>query len=446
MPSTDFEVIVIGTGVAGQTVAEELGEAGRRVAVVERREVGGTCSLRGCQPKKVLVSGVEPVERARSQAGHGPSGSFAVDWRDLMAFKHELTDPSSGHITSALEASGATILRGEARFVDGSTLAIGDERYTPAHIVVATGARPAQLRMVGEELLSTSETFLSAETLPERVVFVGGGYIAFEFAHIANAAGSRVSILHRSDEVLGGFDRDLARMLARGYGEIGIDVQVNAQVAMVRQAGGALEAVLGDGTSVPADMIVHAAGRVPDIDALQLDEGSVRWGRHGVEVDESLRSVTNPIVWAAGDSASLGLPLTPVGVNQARVIVRNILDPGSARFEPSVTPSVVFSDPPLATVGLGEVEARERGLDVEVKFSDTSQWASSRRVGDRVSGAKVVLDRERGRILGAHLLGHHAEETVNLFAAIITAGMTADEVRGSIWGYPSAASEIVYLV
>lgn len=441
-----FDVIVIGTGVAGQTAASELAEAGKRVAVVDRREFGGTCALRGCEPKKVLFTVAEAAERAGAQAGNGVSGSSCVDWRSLVAFKRTFTDPVPARIEMWLDGTGAVPLHGPARFVSEDTVVVGDVRYTAEHFVVATGAAPRDLGIPGAELVTDSEGFMEAEALGDRVAFIGGGYISFEFAHIAAAAGAQAIILHRGARVLEGFDPDLADMLARAYASAGIEIRTGAAVAEVRSAREGLEIVCANGDVVACSMAVHGAGRVPDLKGLELEAGGIAYGPRGIETDTSMRSTTNPRVFATGDAAALGVPLTPVGISQARIAVANILAPGSAAFAPVVTPSVVFSYPPLASVGLTEQQAEEAGLDVEVRLSDMSGWASSRRVGLRVAGAKTIVERGSGRIVGAHLLGHGADETVNVFAAAITGGLTAADLKGTLWAYPTASSEIVYLL
>jgi glutathione reductase (NADPH) len=245
--------------------------------------------------------------------------------------------------------------------------------------------------------------------------------------------------------VLGGFDPDLAGMLADSYRKAGIDVRTNAPVQAVVEEAGALAVVLKDGTRLPADMVVHGAGRVPDLAALDLDAAGVAFGRRGIEVDQHLRSVSNPRVWAAGDAADRGLPLTPVGTIEGRVLARNLLGEDAA-YAPAVTPSVVFSDPPLASVGLTEAQAAEQGLDVQASLVDRTQWASSLRVGDRVAGGKVLVDKGTQRIVGAHLLGHHADEVINVFATAMVAGLTAADLKAMPWAYPTGGWEIGYLI
>lgn len=441
-----FDVIVIGTGVAGQTAAGELSMAGRKVAVVDKREFGGTCALRGCEPKKVLYSAAEVAERAHGQAGGGVSGAVAIDWPSLVAFKRTFTDPMSPMIEKGLVDGGVTAIHGDARFVAPDSIQVGDARYSAEHFVLAPGALPIPLNILGDEFVLESEQFMASETLGSRVVFIGGGYISFEFAHIAAAAGAKATILHRSAQVLKEFDPDLAEMLVRGYRNVGIDVRTDAPATAVRRIGVGLEVVLGDGTAVECDMVVHGAGRAPDLAGLDLETGGVAYGRHGIEVDSSMRSTTNPRVFAAGDAASIGAPLTPVGIAQARVALANILESGSATFAPRAVPSVAFSDPPLSSVGLTEAQASAAGLDVEAKLTDTSMWASSRRTGVLVSGAKTIVERGTGRIVGAHLLGHNAEEVINVFAAAMMAGLAASDLKSAIWAYPTGGSDIVYML
>lgn len=443
---SDFDVIVIGTGVTGQTAAEELAAGGKRVAIVDRREYGGTCILRGCEPKKVLFTAAEVVERADAQRGRGPSGALRLDWPSLIAFKREFTEPAPGGVEKALSDAGVSTLHGEARFADTDTLLIEGVRQRAEHIVVASGARPLPLGIAGEEFMLSSEGFMASGHLGERIVFIGGGYISFEFAHIATAAGAHVTICHRGSRVLRGFDQDLAAMLVEGYRKAGIGVRTEAPVRAVVKDGEALTVVLEDGTQMPSDMVVHGAGRVPDIEALDLETGGVGFGPRGIAVDDHLRSITNARVWAAGDAADRGLPLTPVGITQARVVARGILGDGDAAYDPVVTPSVVFSDPPLAAIGLTEAQATATGIDVAAPLLDTTAWAASRRVGARVSGAKVVVERATGRIAGAHLLAHHAEEVINVFAAAMVGGLTAADLKAMPWAYPTGGWDIVNLL
>lgn len=440
-----FDVIVIGTGVAGQAAASELAAAGTSVAITDVREYGGTCSLRGCEPKKTLYTAAEVVERSRSQMGNGLEGALHLDWSSLMAFKRSFTEPVPAHIEEWLSGAGVTLLHGPARFDGPGTLDIGGASYSADRIIVATGATPRPLRIPGEEYVLDSEDFLAAERVGRSVVFVGGGYVSFEFAHIAASAGAKVTILHRGSRVLEAFDPDLAGMLASGYRSAGIDVFTEAAVIEVRDDGGAFTVVCEQGLRVTAETVVHGAGRVPAISGLGLEAAGIVHGRGGIEVDNRMRSVGNERVYAVGDAAAAGAPLTPVAIAQARVAVADVLEPGSAEFAPPVTPSVVFSDPVLASVGMTVEQARAQDIEAEAKFTDTSGWAASRRIGQRVSGAKTVVERGSGRIVGAHLLGHSAGDVINVFAVAMACGQTASDLKRAIWAYPTGASEIPYL-
>ena len=440
-----FDVIVVGTGVAGQTAVGELVAAGKRVAVVDKREFGGTCALRGCEPKKVLFAAAEAVERVNAQGGNGVAGEVAIDWPSLIAFKRTFTDAVPRETEEWLAAAGAVLLHGLAQFDSAETIRVGEALYAADHFVIAAGAVPRGLGIPGAELVVDSEGFMELETLPARVVFIGGGYISLEFAHVAAAAGARIVILHRGSRILEGFDPDLVDMLAGGYEDAGIEIRTGVSVTEVRRRGAVLELVCDTGDVISCDLAVHGAGRVPDLEGLRLDVAGIAHGPRGIEVDGRMRSTTNPRVFAVGDVAASGIPLTPVGIAQAMIAAANILRPGTATFALEVTPSVVFSNPPLASVGLTESQARERGLDVEVKLSDTSGWASSRRVGQRVSGAKTIVERGTDRVVGAHVLGHGADEVINVFAAAMLGGLTATALRSGVWAYPTAGSDIAYL-
>lgn len=434
---SDYDVIVIGAGTSGQTVAEDCAKGGLRVAVVDRREYGGTCARRGCIPKKVLVAASEAVGRVEGMAGHGITGEVAIDWPALIAWKRTFTDPVPEGIEAWFTDLDVAQLHGTARFLGERELDIDGERVSAERIVVATGSRPRRLGIPGEELVIDSEAFMELDDLPRRVLFVGGGYVSFEFAGLARRAGAEVTIVHRSETLLSGFDPQLAGMLVERYRGLGIEIETGLPVVAVERAGGAFVVRAGD-HAFETDLVVHGAGRVPDIADLDLEAGGVTFGPRGVEVDERLRSTSNPHVSAVGDAAALGLPLTPVGVAEGRIAAADILG-GDVAFDAAVTPSVVYSDPPLAKVG---VDAGRK--DLSERFFDTSGWFAQRRVGQTHAGVRILTDRETDVVFGAHLLGPDAEEVVNVFALAIRKGATLEELRRTLWSYPTSASDIVY--
>ncbi|HEY3356451.1 MAG TPA: NAD(P)/FAD-dependent oxidoreductase, partial [Polyangia bacterium] len=304
MRRTAFDLVVIGSGVAGSTVAQRCREAGWSVAVVDSRPFGGTCALRGCEPKKVLYEVTEAAERARRLGDKGlrPVG-LAIDWPALARFKRTFTDPVTPARERAFSEAGIAVIHGRARFVRPTALRVGEDELDARHVVVAAGARPAELPLEGHEHLAPSDTFLELEQLPARLVFVGGGYVSFELAHVAVRAGAQVTLLHRSRRPLAGFDPDLVARLVEHSRQLGIDVVLEAEAQAIRPAadGYAVLARTPAGTrTVAADLVVHGAGRVPDIDDLDCAVGGVERDRRGVVVDDHLQSVSNPVVYAAG--------------------------------------------------------------------------------------------------------------------------------------------------
>jgi glutathione reductase (NADPH) len=446
-----FDLVVIGTGGGGSTVAHKCRKAGWEVAIIDSRPFGGTCALRGCDPKKVLVGAAELIDWNQRMEGKGVSAESAkIDWPELMRFKKTFTEPVPGNTEKSFAKAGITAFRGRAHFLDKTTLKSGDDTLSARFVHIAAGAKPANLSIPGEEYLTTSTEFLELEKLPERIVFVGGGYIAFEFAHIASRAGAQVQILHRGARPLEGFDPDLVDMLVEATRDLGVDLQLNTSVESIEKDGDRFvvkTSAENSKQSFEADMVVHSAGRVPDIDDMNLEAAGIERGKKGILVNEYLQSVSNPLVYAAGDAAaSGGLPLTPVATMEGHVVASNLLKGNHRRPDNTGVSTVVFTLPPLSSVGLREDEATKQGLKFKVKHEDTSGWYSSRRIGLKYSGYKTLVEEDTGRILGAHLLGAHAEEVINIFALAVRSGLKAEVLKTMIYAYPASASDISYML
>lgn len=449
----DVDLVVIGAGTGGVSVARACASEGWTVAIVDELPYGGTCALRGCDPKKMLVGVTEAGDWARRMRGRGLRlEDLSVDWSEMMAFKRTFTDEMPHRIEEGLRERGVETLRGAAAFVGPDEVRVGDRIIRARYVHVATGARPRTLGIAGEELVSTSTDFLELERLPDRIVFIGGGYISFEFAHIAKRAGaSSVTIVHRGERALEQFDPDLVDLQTARTRELGVDIVLGAQVTAVEQGDHRFvvrfDSASGGGT-VMADLVVHGAGRVPDIDTLDLEAAGVEFGSRGIAVNRSMRSVSNAAVFAAGDAADTGAPaLTPVSANEARVAFKNLLAEKDVRtMDYPPIPSVVFTVPPLARVGMLESEAAEAGLDVEVRHRETGDWYSSIRVGETHTAYKALVEKGSKRIVGAHVMGPGAEEQINLLAMAMRAGMTANDVKGVVFAYPSFASDLGSMV
>jgi glutathione reductase (NADPH) len=447
----EYDVVVIGTGVAGSDIAWHCRKAGMRVAIADCRDYGGTCALRGCVPKRVLAGAAAAAARVRDQQGNGIRGEVAIDWPRLVAFERTFTDPVPQRKEGGFREAGIHTYHGLARFVGPGRVAIGDDTLTARHIVVAAGAHPRPLEIPGADLMTLSDDFFYLEMLPERIVFVGGGYISFEFAHVAAAAGSAVTILQRSGRVLSGFDPDIVDRLVLASEEIGIDVQVNMPLLSVERNAAGLRVRAGregEAKTFDADMVVHGAGRVSATEALDLAAGNVETDGRGIVVDEYLRSVSNPTVYVAGDANAGSPQLTPVAVMDAHIVVDNILGGNARVADYSVVPSAVFTTPPLASVGLTEEAAKEKGIPYVVNAGDLSRRFTNRSIGQKHVGYKLLLDEDSRRILGAHLIGPHVEEVINIFALAIRHNLTADDLTLDAipWAYPSSTYDIIHMV
>ena len=444
-----YDLVVVGTGVTS-AVASRCREAGWSVAVVDSRPFGGTCALRGCVPKKILVGAADAVQAARDLADKGvPAGTLTIDWPSLMRFKRSLVDPTTERTEQAWAKIGVEQFHGRARFVDSTTLVVGADRLTGRRVLVAAGAKPAPLTFPGADRLATSDEFLNLDDLPPRIVFVGGGYIAFEFAHVAARAGVAVTILHRGARPLDAFDPDLVDLLVRRTRDLGIRVELDTEVRGV-DAHADHVTVLGVRGGQPrrfeTDLAVHAAGRVPDIDDLDLDAGGVKRDQRGIVVNDYLQSVSNPAVYAGGDAAANGPPLTPKADHDAAVLTTNFLEGNRRMVRYDGFASAVFSVPPLAAAGLTEAAARAAGHRFRTRWEDTSSWFHTRRVGETTAAFKVLVEDGSDRILGAHLLGPHADETINLFAVAIRLGIPASELRQGLFAYPTFGSDVRFMV
>ena len=446
-----FDVVVIGTGEAASAVASRCRSAGWQVAVIDSRPFGGTCALRGCDPKKVLVGAAETVDWVRRMKGNGiRAEEIRIDWQELMRFKRSLTEPVPKNREEGFAKAGIATFHGRARFVGPSSVQVNDDVLEGRYVVIAAGQKPADLKIPGTEHLTTSEQFLELDELPKRILFIGGGYIAFEFAHVAVRAGAQVTIAHRGPRPLRRFDPDLVDQLVKTSRELGVDLQLGTEVIGVDKSAGQLAvraSASGQQRTFEADMVVHSAGRVPEIDDMNLDAAGVAWDGQAVKVNEFLQSVSNPSVYAAGDAAaSGGPPLTPVASYQGIVVAANLLKGNSQKPNYLGIPTVVFAIPPLAAVGLSESGARTQALKFKVTKEMTSNWYSSRRVAEKYSGFKVLVEEGTDRIVGAHLLGSESEEVINLFGVAIRSGMRAADLKHMLYTYPTRGSDVPYML
>ena len=447
----EYDLLVIGTGVAGSDIAWHCRAAGMRVAITDSRDYGGTCALRGCVPKRVLAGAAAAVARIRDLSGRGVPGEVSIDWPQLVAFERTFTDPVPRRKEESFRRAGIHTYHGSARFAGENRVAVGGDTLTARYIAIAAGAHPRPLDVPGADLVTPSDDFFYLEALPGRIVFVGGGYISFEFAHVAARAGSATTILQRDGRVLTGFDPDIVDRLVLASKEIGIDVQVHMPLVSVERTAAGLRVRArraGEEKVFDADLVVHGAGRVPAIEGLDLAAGNVETDRRGIAVNEYLQSVSNPAVYVAGDANRASPQLTPVAVRDAHIVVDNILHGNVRTADYSVVPSVVFTTPPAASVGLTEAAAKEKGIPCIVNAGDLSGRFTNRSIGEKHVGYKLLVDGDSRRVLGAHLIGPHVEEVINVFALAIRHDLTVDDLALDAipWAYPSSVYDIIHMI
>lgn len=448
-----FDLLVIGSGPSGGRVAKKCAEAGWKVGLAESRDFGGNCALRGCNPKKVLVRAAELVDWAtRSDGRLCQSNGIRIDWKQLSAFMREFTESVPAKSREKFQSSGIQLFSESPRFIGPDRLKIGNEIVTSKKMLIAVGSRPRSLDFPGSQHVLTSDQFLELNTLGDHILFIGGGYISLEFAHVVNRAGSNVTIVERGKLPLKSFAPSLVECLVDRSRKSGIDFRFESSVnEIVKQPGGKLRVSIQSDEGhelIEVDCVVHGAGRIPNLDELDLKKGEVEFSdEQGVTVDKYLRSPTNPDIFATGDCAATGQPgLTPIANQDAFAVTRSLLGEELCQPDYGAIPSVVFTIPALAKVGLTEESAATNGLKFRMEEGDWSQSGSVRKVCETHARYKLLIDEDSDRILGAHLLGPAAAETINLFALAINHQLTTKDLKSVLFAFPTFAADVRTMV
>lgn len=439
------DVLVIGTGTAGFTLALACRKAGKQVAVVDSKPFGGTCGQRGCEPEKYLVTAAEVVQLSQQMSEIGIHPPARMDWPALIRAKSAFSDQVPERTERALEEAGVDAFFGTARFLSPEEVIIGDDtRVRAGAVVIATGAQPNRLDFPGAEVVIGTTQFFELTAVPRRIVFIGGGCLSLSLAHAARAAGASVIILQRGDRILKKADAELAARLMKSAQALGITIVTGITACMAEMHAGHLITYgkAGCAEAFHSDLIVNTTGRFADLESLDLEAGDVAHTERGIAVNEFLQSTSNPRVWAIGDVCDSPHHLTSVADMEAEVAAANILGGKVQRPDYQAVPSVVSSQPPLAWVGMTEQQARESGKPFRVNRGSMDEWPSSRRIGQKFAFYKVLLEAESGKILGAHIFGHNAGETINIFALAMRFGLTNEDLMKVLWAYPTDASDL----
>ncbi|HWM61807.1 MAG TPA: glutathione-disulfide reductase [Rhizomicrobium sp.] len=450
MTQYDYDLFVIGGGSGGVRASRMAALAGARVALAEEWRMGGTCVIRGCIPKKLLVYASQFSENVKDAAGYGwDFGDARFDWPTLIANKDKEIARLEGLYTANVEKAGVTIYQDRAVFEDPHTLLLlnAGKRITADKILIATGNRPTREMgtshvIPGGDLCITSDEAFHLEKLPKRILIAGGGYIALEFAHIFHGLGSHVSLIYRGDKPLRGFDDDMRDALVESMKQRGLEVLLGCEFTKVEKRGQSLHAETSKGDVIECDQIMLAIGRMPNTLALHVDKAGVELGKRGeVTVDDYSRT-SAPHIYAVGDVTDR-VQLTPVAIHEAMCFVETTFKNNPTKPDHLHVPSAVFTTPELACVGLSEQKALLMGHSIDVyksTFKPLLHTLGGRPVRTHM---KLIVDSRTDKVLGCHIFGDHASEIIQVVVVCLKMGATKADFDGTMALHPTAAEELV---
>jgi glutathione reductase (NADPH) len=448
-----FDVIVIGTGTAGQTAAFDLAAEGFRVAIAENSpNPGGVCALKGCQAKKWFYETMEISARSGHMQGKGVTDLPRFSWEQVLKEKNRFTSKIPESTTAGLKGADIAYLTGQAQFVDTRTLRIDNHDYHARYVIVAAGAIPGELPIDGAKHLITSDDFLDLTALPRRIAFIGGGFISFEFAHFAARLGSiagHVHILEAGERPLGPFDKDLVTQLVKASEADGIQVRTNVSVTSVTKNGDEYTVHFKSGPPLVVDQVVNSAGRIPNIEPLALDAAGIKSSRRGIDVNPAMQT-SIPSIFAIGDCADTVM-LARVADMEAHVAARAVLAMENGSDLPAMdyraVPAVLFTYPQLGMVGKTEETLQKENTPYWKSYETDLGWPTYRRIGMKHAAYKILVD-ENGYILGAHFLGDNTTGLVNTFKQAMLDNAPVKKVKQDhiMSPYPSRESDILYML
>jgi glutathione reductase (NADPH) len=448
--NTHYDVIILGTGNAGMAAAGAAHAAGKSVALIEARDVGGTCAIRGCVPKKVLVAAAQVLDSIdRAGAHHIDVEPPKLNWRKLIEREQSFVAGVPDEFRQSLENRGMTLIEGRARFVGAREISVNGTTFSADKIVIATGSITRELPIPGWEHTITSDDILLLDDQPASLTFIGGGVIAMEFSHVFARAGTKVTILEAMPNLLPRMDADVVAKLQEESERLGIQFVTGVKINGIKPSENGFEVSYekdGETVTNQAPIIANGTGRVADVLGLDLETAGIAHDGGRIQVTEHLRSTTNADVYVAGDALWSTAQLSPVASYEGRIVGHNLVNGDSRTTDYSSLPSAVYTVPALASVGMSVDEATQKGLNFEIKINDMTSWRSARTYAETTAFAKVLVEKGTGKILGAHMVGHGAEEVIHQFSFAIKHGLTATDLGETIYAYPTFSSDLKFLV
>jgi glutathione reductase (NADPH) len=447
MPTSfDFDLLVIGAGSGGVRTARVAASKGKRVAIAEVSDLGGTCVNVGCVPKKLFVYASQFPELFQASQGYGwhQNHSASFDWNTLRENKNTEISRLNGIYQKLLNNSGATIIQGRAKIEAPQRVSINGVDYTAEKILIATGGWPFIPDIPGKEFAISSNEIFSLEQLPKKAVIVGGGYIAVEFAGILNGLGVETELIYRGNQLLKTFDHDCSVKVTEGMIDKGVRVHLNTHVISISKRQQSLSVRLNEDNTIATDMVLYATGRIANTDGLGLENTVVTLGPNkAIVVDDNYRT-KEPSIYAIGDVIDR-IQLTPVAIKEAMVLIKHLYAENNDSVDYTNIPTAVFSQPELATVGLNEEQAKLQYNEIQIYRSDFKPMFETLGQGSERTFIKMIVDKATDRVLGCHMVGHHAAEIIQGIAIAIKAGATKSQFDATIGIHPSTAEEFVTL-
>ncbi|MEO6346278.1 MAG: NAD(P)/FAD-dependent oxidoreductase [Aquaticitalea sp.] len=443
--SKHYDVFVIGTGIAGQTAAKTCAKNGMKVAMADNRPFGGTCALRGCDPKKVFYEFTSLVDKSQRLKNIGVSKPPKIKWKDVQNFKSSFTNPIPENTEKNLAELGIDCYHQSPIFQSKNEILVEGELISADTFVIATGQIPRDLDIEGKEYLKISDDVLNLNKIPKSAIFIGSGYVGIEFACMLTIMGCKVTMVEQGPKALIQFDSFLVEKLISHLELIGITFLFDAEVRSINKLKKNLKITYKHKSklkSLKARKVFNTTGRVPSIAMLELEKGDIKSNGSGVLVNDYLQSVSNPNVYACGDVSSKSLPLTPLSGLQGHMVGNNIIMKNSKKFAVPCIPSTVFSNPNLSSVGFSEEDAKRRYKKVKIFQGEASDWFNARKENNPVYAFKILVNERTDEILGAHLLSSQANETINIFSTAIQQKMTVAEFKKQMFTYPSYSSDL----
>ncbi|WP_179318655.1 dihydrolipoyl dehydrogenase family protein [Winogradskyella helgolandensis] len=445
MKTKHYNVFVIGSGIAGQTAAKACVASGLTVAISDKREYGGTCSTRGCDPKKIVMQFADLAQHSNQLKGFGIKKSPKINWKAVQKFKTSFTKPVPSSTESDLKDLGIDLYHQSPKFISKNEVMVEGKTISADKFVIATGYVARPLEFEGSDLLKTSDDILNLKKIPKSAIFIGSGYVGMEFCYMLSTLGCDVTMIEASDTALTQFDSFLVEKLIKVLENNGVKFMFNTKPTAVKKLKKNLKLTYekdGKSKTIKARKIFNTAGRVPAVEKLNLENAGIKADASGVLVNDFMQSTSHEEVYACGDVSSKSLPLTPLSGLQGYIAGHNIINGNSKEFENPLVPSIVFTKPQLASVGYSEEEAKSRYKNVIVYKGDTSDWYNAKKEHAEAYAYKILVNERTQKIVGAHLLSTQANETINILAMAINAGMTIREFKKQIFTYPSYTNDL----